>query len=55
MNPEIKTEGFKCCPVVSPYGRWLWFSRCYGEVWPTTTDAEIYWMDASIIEDLQDD
>ena len=42
-------------PMVSPDGRWFSFSRRYGETWPTTTDAEIYWMDASIIEELRED
>jgi hypothetical protein len=55
MGPVINTEELEFCPMVSPDGRWLSFSRRYGESWPTTTDAEIYWMDASIIEDLRDD
>ena len=40
--------------MVSPDGRWFSFSRRYGETRPTTTDAEIYRMDASIIEDRHD-
>ncbi len=55
MGPVINTETLEFCPMVSPDGRWLSFSRRYGESWPTTTDAEIYWMDASIIEDLRED
>ncbi|MDX2438265.1 MAG: hypothetical protein QNL88_14605 [Acidobacteriota bacterium] len=35
-------------------GRWISFSRRYGETWPTTTDAEIYWMDAAIIKKLRE-
>ena len=55
MGPVINTEELEFCPMVSPDGRWLSFSRRYGESWPTTTDAEIYWMDASIIEELRED
>ncbi len=55
MGPVINTEELEFCPMVSPDGRWLSFSRRYGESWPTTTDAEIYWMDASIIEELRGD
>jgi hypothetical protein len=55
MGPVINTEELEFCPMVSPDGRWLSFSRRYGETWPTTTDAEIYWMDASIIEELRED
>jgi hypothetical protein len=55
MGPAINTEVLEFCPMVSPDGRWFSFSRRYGDSWPTTTDAEIYWMDASIIQDLRDD
>jgi Tol biopolymer transport system component len=55
MGPAINTEELEFCPMVSPDGRWLSFSRRYGETWPTTTDAEIYWMDAAAIEKLRED
>ncbi len=53
MGTVINTEELEFCPMVSPDGRWLSFSRRYGETWPTTTDAEIYWMDAAILEGLR--
>ncbi len=53
MCPLINTTEIEFCPMVSPDGRWLSFSRRYGDTWDTTTDAEIYWMDASIIEDMR--
>ena len=55
MGPEINTEELEFWPMVSSDGQGFSFSRSYGASWPTTTDAEIYWMDASIIEDLRDD
>jgi hypothetical protein len=55
MGPVINGPELEFCPIVSPDGRWFSFSRRYGETWPTTTDAEIYWMDASIIEELRED
>jgi Tol biopolymer transport system component len=55
MGPVINTEELEFCPMVSPDGRWLSFSRRYGKTWATTTNAEIYWMDASIIDDLRED
>ncbi len=55
MGPMINSKELEFCPMVSPDGRWFSFSRRYGDSWPTTTDAEIYWMSASIIEDLRDD
>ena len=55
MGPVINSKELEFCPMVSPDGRWLSFSRRYGDSWPTTTDAEIYWMSASIIEELRHD
>ena len=55
MGSTINTDELEFCPMVSPDGRWLSFSRRYGDSCPTTTDAEIYWMDASIIEALRQD
>jgi hypothetical protein len=53
MGATINSEELEFCPMVSPDGRWLSFSRRYGDSWSTTTDAAIYWMDASIIDSLQ--
>ena len=53
MGPEINGPAREFCPMVSFDGKWLMFSRRYGDTWPTTTKAEIYWMDASIIEKLR--
>lgn len=55
MGPEINSRELEFCPMVSPDGRWLSFSRRYGKTWPTTTDAEIYWMEAAILEKLRAD
>ena len=54
MGPTVNSKELDFCPMVSPDGRWFSFSRRYGDSWPTTTDAEIYWMSASIIEALRD-
>ena len=53
MGPAINGPELEFCPMVSPDGRWFSFSRRYGDTWPSTTDAEIYWMDASVIEALR--
>ena len=55
MGPTINSKELDFCPMVSPDGRWFSFSRRYGDSWPTTTDADIYWMSASIIEQLRDE
>ncbi len=53
MGSTINGPELEFCPMVSPDGRWFSFSRRYGDSWATTTDAEIYWMDAAFIETLR--
>jgi len=50
MGPEFNSELTDFCPMFSPDGRWFSFSRRIGDSWPTTTDAEIYWVDAAILD-----
>ena len=44
MGPDINTEEFEQFPGLSPDGKYLFFTRGYGD---------IYWVDAKIIEDLK--
>jgi Tol biopolymer transport system component len=53
LGPTVNTADVEFCPMFSPDGRWFSFSRRYGDTWETTTDAEIYWMDTSILEELR--
>ena len=53
MGPAFNGPELDFCPMVSPDGRWFSFSRRYGSSWNTTTDAEIYWVDASVLEELR--
>ncbi len=55
MGPLFNGPEVDFCPMVSPDGRWFSFSRRYGKSWDTTTDAEIYWVDASVLDALRPD
>jgi len=55
MGPVFNGPEVDFCPMVSPDGRWFSFSRRYGSTWDTTTDAEIYWVDASALDELRPD
>jgi hypothetical protein len=55
MGPLFNGPEVEFCPMISPDGRWFSFSRRYGKSWDTTTDAEIYWVDASVLEELRPD
>lgn len=52
MGPRFNGPEVEFCPMFSPDGRWFSFSRRYGATWDTTTDAEIYWVDAAALDDL---
>ena len=55
MGPPFNGPEVDFCPMISPDGKWFSFSRRYGETWDTTTDAEIYWVDASALDELRPD
>lgn len=53
MGDGINTEVVEFCPMVSPDGRFLFFTRRYGDSWAETTNASIFWMDAAAIESFR--
>lgn len=53
LGPPFNSELHDYCPMFSPDGRWFSFSRRYGDSWPTTTDAEIYWVNAKALEQFR--
>ena len=55
MGPRFNGPEVDFCPMISPDGRWFSFSRRFGKSWDTTTDAEIYWVDASVLDELRPD
>jgi hypothetical protein len=55
MGPVFNGPEVDFCPMVSPDGRWFSFSRRYGSAWDATTDAEIYWVDASALDEFRPD
>jgi Tol biopolymer transport system component len=47
MGPEINTEGYDYCAMLSPDQRYLFFTRNTGG------NGEIYWVDAKVIDQLR--
>jgi hypothetical protein len=40
--------------MVTPDGRYLFFSRAYGGGdWNTTTDADVFWVDMAVVDRLR--
>jgi Tol biopolymer transport system component len=47
----LNTADHEFCPMVTPDGRYLFFSRRYGGgTWPTTTQADVFWVDLAVVE-----
>jgi WD40-like Beta Propeller Repeat len=54
LGPVINTADTEFCPMVTPDGRYLFFSRMYGGgTWETTTDADVFWVDIGVVERLK--
>jgi hypothetical protein len=54
LGSAINTADTEFCPMVTPDGRYLLFSRSYGGgTWPTTTDADVFWVDMAVVERLK--
>lgn len=54
LGPDINTADTEFCPMGTPDGRYLFFSRRYGGgTWETTTDADVFWVDMKVVERLR--
>lgn len=49
MGPDINSLGYDFCPMVSPDGRFLFFTRTI------LGNGDIYWVDAAVIDSLRPD
>jgi hypothetical protein len=50
LGDMINTADHEYCPMVTPDGKYLFFSRMYGGSWDTATGGDVFWVDAKIIE-----
>lgn len=54
LGAAINTSDHEFCPMVTPDGRYLFFSRRYGGgTWATTTEADVFWVDMAVVERLK--
>ena len=54
LGPDINTADTDFCPMVTPDGKYLLFSRTYGGGdWKTTTDADVFWVDMAVVDRLR--
>lgn len=53
LGDVVNSSLTEYCPVVSPDGRFLFFSRRDGDTWAETTAGDVWWVDAGLIERLR--
>jgi Tol biopolymer transport system component len=54
LGDTINTADTEFCPMVTPDGRYLFFSRRYGGgTWESTTDADVFWVSMAVVERLK--
>ena len=54
LGETINTPATEFCPMVTPDGRYLFFSRRFGgSSWQTATDADVFWVDIAVVERLR--
>ena len=50
LGPGINTAEHEFCPMATPDGKYLFYSRRFGATWETTTEGEVYWVDMRILD-----
>jgi hypothetical protein len=54
LGDTINTPATEFCPMVTPDGRYLFFSRRFGgSSWQTATEADVYWVDMAVVHRLR--
>ena len=54
LGDAINTPDYEFCPMVTPDGKYLFFSRRVGDTWETTTAGDVYWVDAKVLDTFRD-
>ena len=50
LGDTINSDQTDFCPMVTPDGKYLFFSRRWGATWETTTAGEVFWVDAKVLD-----
>jgi hypothetical protein len=53
LGDVINTDAHEFCPMVTPDGKYLFFSRLHGDSWETATGGDVYWVDARILNQFR--
>jgi hypothetical protein len=50
LGDAINTGEHEFCPMVTPDGKYLMFSRLFGGTWAKATGGDVFWVDARILD-----
>ena len=53
LGDVINTDAHEFCPMVTPDGKYLFFSRLHGASWETATGGNVYWVDLDILDQFR--
>ncbi len=53
VGDAINTDQTEFCPMVTPDGKYLFFSRRWGATWEETTAGDVFWVDVKLLESVQ--
>jgi hypothetical protein len=50
LGADINTDQHEFCPMVTPDGKYLFYSRRWGATWDETTAGDVYWVDIRVLD-----
>ena len=50
LGETINTDQHEFCPMMTPDGKYLFFSRRWGATWKETTAGDVFWVDARLLD-----
>ena len=50
LGAVVNSDQTEFCPMLTPDGKYLFFSRRYGNTWNESKRCEILWIDAGYLE-----
>jgi hypothetical protein len=53
LGDRVNTAAHEWCPMVTPDGKYLFFSRWFGTKWGDGGDGEVYWVDIRVLDQFR--
>jgi hypothetical protein len=53
LGDTINSDQTDYCPMVTPDGKYLFYSRRWGATWAETTAGDVFWVDAGVLDQFR--